>query len=305
MRNIYIALVALLISVRTDAQTFINPSFEVNYYSLSTCTWIDSADYPTTMNNSGCYFPEHDPDPKSVFNIPSIHILNNTCDEDTPHLGNFFIGIGAMVKTIGSSSTTVRFGDRVSVALNKPTIDFYGRQYTITFWYKKPKNTDGVTLYVGASTDCMQLGVGLDTVVAPTDPGWQMRSITTTLPVGTQYITLMGYDPGSESYPASQRYTYIDDFSITDILGVKDVSSTPISLSPNPMVSSSTFNIDDRMKMPCKLTVYDITGRIVYEQKDLTNRHVTIERNNLQTGMYFLKVTDNNLITTSGKLMVQ
>jgi len=304
MRNIYIALVALLlISVRTEAQTFINPSFEVNYYSLSTCTWIDSADYPTTMNNSGCYFPETDPDPNSAHNVPSIHILNNTCDEDTPHLGNFFIGVGAMVKSV--SSTTVHFGVRVSVALNKPTIDFYGRKYTITFWYKKPKNTTGVNLYVGASADCNQLGVGIDTVVAPTDPGWQMRSITTALPVGTQYITLMGYDPGSQSYPASQRYTYIDDFTITDVLGVKDISNTTLSLSPNPMVSASSFDIDNRMKMPCKLALYDITGRLVYEQKELTNRHVTIERNNLQTGMYFLRVTDNDQVMASGKLMVQ
>ncbi|MFD1017458.1 choice-of-anchor J domain-containing protein [Winogradskyella rapida] len=86
---------------------------------------------------------------------------------------------------------------------------------------------------------------------------------------------------------ASNRTIYIDDVTITDVsLGVNDFDlNSSLVLYPNPV--THTLNIEgDHIET---LTIMDINGKRIMTQATSTNR---VDVSNLESGMYFLKVTD-------------
>jgi hypothetical protein len=72
---------------------------------------------------------------------------------------------------------------------------------------------------------------------------------------------------------------------------------------PNPFTTSINIRINDISQMKnCEVRIYNIVGEQVISRR-ITRQTTTLEKGNLQTGIYFYKVIDNGKTIQSGKLI--
>jgi PKD repeat protein len=81
-----------------------------------------------------------------------------------------------------------------------------------------------------------------------------------------------------------------------------EASDISVTLYPNPMISSSTFHVENTSGNAI-LNVYQMTGQLAFS-KSLVNGDNVISKENLSDGMYFYTVTDGNNSVAKGKLRV-
>lgn len=75
-----------------------------------------------------------------------------------------------------------------------------------------------------------------------------------------------------------------------------------ITISPNPLHTSGTLEIGS-IQGAVNVDIHDITGKIV-RQMDYTNQPITLSRNGLQSGLYFLTVKQKGEIIATTKLVL-
>lgn len=86
----------------------------------------------------------------------------------------------------------------------------------------------------------------------------------------------------------------IDDFTIdaTAVLAVNDLEKKSFNLYPNP--SSGTFFIQREGTEEMQISVYDLTGKIVYRKNRIQENFYTINLDHLSKGIYFIKIIQGN-----------
>ena len=86
----------------------------------------------------------------------------------------------------------------------------------------------------------------------------------------------------------------IDNFSIdaSAVLAADDFSKHNFQLYPNP--SSSVFYISRQGVEDMQISVYDITGRLVHQEKNITKSVYGLDLSRVKSGLYFLKVSEGN-----------
>ena len=89
----------------------------------------------------------------------------------------------------------------------------------------------------------------------------------------------------------------VDDFVISGTLSSENFELNNVYVYPNP--SKGIFNISLGNLQPTEIEVYDLTGKKVYEKKEVTisNFETKIDLSNVTQGIYFVKIIDNNQST--------
>ena len=90
-----------------------------------------------------------------------------------------------------------------------------------------------------------------------------------------------------------------ENLETSDITEVSDVF---VSVYPNPMVESSTIHIENTSG-DVIFRLFNITGQVALT-KQLGNGDFTINKENLQEGLYFYTIEDSNTSVAKGKLQV-
>ena len=80
-------------------------------------------------------------------------------------------------------------------------------------------------------------------------------------------------------------------------------SNNKITVYPNPFTDYSLVSIDQNCKNAI-LTIYNITGKSVKEIHNITGNEIQISRDNLPCGIYLLRITENNKLICSEKVIV-
>ena len=89
-------------------------------------------------------------------------------------------------------------------------------------------------------------------------------------------------------------------------VAVPKVAMNPaMSIYPNPFNSTTQINIDAAVALPCNIAVYDITGRMVMQKQQLTQRTLIINKDDIGSGIYFIKLIDNANISYCIKLIAE
>ena len=103
----------------------------------------------------------------------------------------------------------------------------------------------------------------------------------------------------------SSTHTWTDTNKLTGTaLGVDEsTSAEPISVSPNPFVYETTLRSDKNFNA-ATLTIYNALGQEMKQIKNISDQTVTIHRDNLPRGMYFIRVTEGNKTILTDKLLV-
>jgi hypothetical protein len=89
----------------------------------------------------------------------------------------------------------------------------------------------------------------------------------------------------------------VDDFLISGTLSSENFELNNVFVYPNP--SKGIFNISLGNLQPTEIEVYDLTGKKVYEKKEviISNFETKIDLSNVTQGIYFVKIIDNNQST--------
>lgn len=76
-----------------------------------------------------------------------------------------------------------------------------------------------------------------------------------------------------------------------------------LKVCPNPFSSSTTLQTDKILK-DATLTVYNLFGQQVKQIKNISGQTIVFHRDNLPSGLYFLRITQDSRIISADKLII-
>lgn len=151
---------------------------------------------------------------------------------------------------------------------------------------------------------------------SPDTLNWTLVSGDYTAVGGENYIIIGNFKDGpstnasiynfSSSY--SYAYVFVDDVSLykCSTNGIPNPNNEiPLSLYPNPFTDKTTLNFENSNKANCTFILYDLRGQVVHSIDNITSNSVEIERQNLESGLYFFNLQTGNQIRATGKLIIE
>lgn len=118
------------------------------------------------------------------------------------------------------------------------------------------------------------------------------------------------------------RFTFISDtietnregWMIDDILtasaewqlctGINETSTNSLSIFPNPFSQQLTIESKEELK-EANITIYNSTGTKVKEIRNVFGQSITLQRDNLPSGIYYLVITENGKTVGANKVIVE
>ena len=79
-----------------------------------------------------------------------------------------------------------------------------------------------------------------------------------------------------------------------------------VNVMPNPVATTTTITLEGlKNKHPMSLLVFDVTGKQVSALDNITSSKINFERGELNAGVYFFKVVQNNKVIATDRLIIQ
>ncbi len=95
---------------------------------------------------------------------------------------------------------------------------------------------------------------------------------------------------------------YASKSSVTDIQNIT-AEYFNATVSPNPFSSHTTIKTDKNYK-DATMTIYNTLGQKTKIIKNISGQTITLHRDNLPSGLYFLRLTQDNKTITTNKLII-
>lgn len=86
-------------------------------------------------------------------------------------------------------------------------------------------------------------------------------------------------------------------------LSINENSDKQITVFPNPFISSTTIQTISDLKN-ATLTIYNLYGKAIKQIKNISGHTVFLNRENLSTGIYFVRITEENKTIAIEKLII-
>jgi hypothetical protein len=80
--------------------------------------------------------------------------------------------------------------------------------------------------------------------------------------------------------------------------------NSSVLVYPNPMIDHATLEFENSKNENFTLTILDFQGRPVQTYNHIMTNKIEIEKNNLQSGLYFFQLNSGNQIRAAGKFLV-
>ena len=85
--------------------------------------------------------------------------------------------------------------------------------------------------------------------------------------------------------------------------GIDDIKSLEFNIFPNPINETATVELSSYKEI--ELTVINIQGQVIKQEKYFNNQPIVIERSKLKSGIYFVKIRTSNNSVGIKKLIVR
>jgi hypothetical protein len=120
--------------------------------------------------------------------------------------------------------------------------------------------------------------------------------------------TPMGTIPALKKFITNHRaivFAELASLPFNCTVGIKELPGFKpgIKVYPNPFSNSTTLHTDNLLKN-ATLVVYNSFGQIVKQIKNISGQTVTLFRDHLPGGVYFLRLTQDNKLIATGKLVI-
>lgn len=87
------------------------------------------------------------------------------------------------------------------------------------------------------------------------------------------------------------------------LTGINNIKQLTAKISPNPFKTQTTLQTDEIL-INATLILSNSLGQIVKQIKNVNGQTITIQRDNLPNGIYFINITEGNKIIASSKLVI-
>lgn len=270
-----------------QAQSFYNGSIE----PVTGSSVISCQDNPYwSVNTIGNVF-------MTTVGPQKMFMADNTCGIGAAKDGTYYIGL--------HYSPTMLHGNQLLLELNANMIG--GKAYVFSFYYKGPSPLvgTGANLNYGFAVNDTTVDTSAGVfIVAPVDTVWRKVTATVKPTINCRFIWVGAVSASSGGTDTAT--TYVDDFVFNPSSNVPDIEkSTAIHLYPDPILSTATIDLDDKISLPVNLLIYDIAGRVVMRRDDINAKSITINSASLDKGMYFLQLTDKNSIRYTTRFVAE
>lgn len=90
-------------------------------------------------------------------------------------------------------------------------------------------------------------------------------------------------------------------------VGIDEVDNGGVTMElfPNPMETTATLKVNNKFNTEISVALMDPAGRLVRDYGQLTSETLTINRNELSSGIYFIQITDDSRILNRERFIVQ
>jgi len=134
-------------------------------------------------------------------------------------------------------------------------------------------------------------------------PQYQWLDTTFNIPVATDsgYIAIRYTTVG----PAWTTYQ-IDNINAAIFVGIdenENLNQASLSIFPNPFSDITTIQTNDQMEN-ATMTIYNSSGQIVKEISGINGKLIMINKDDLQNGLYFIRLTQADEIIATEKLII-
>ncbi|MCF8428112.1 MAG: T9SS type A sorting domain-containing protein [Bacteroidia bacterium] len=124
------------------------------------------------------------------------------------------------------------------------------------------------------------------------------------LTAGNYYVNYIAYSSiSSTSSSVIDTNSMTTSFVVTATSGLENLNDNHFSIYPNPF-SMQTVLQTEKSFHNATLTVDNYFGQTVKEIKNISDQTVTLQRDNLPEGLYFVRLTENNKIIATKKIVI-
>jgi hypothetical protein len=164
-----------------------------------------------------------------------------------------------------------------------------------------------LTRFNGTSNDTIASGTyQFDSTVTYT-PFQINLNYTSALNPDSIYIYIKsGNDNCGSGSPMICNLLYLDDITLSNSpLGIEgeNVSNNDITVYPNPFSSVTTLQTETFLK-DATLSVYNSSGQTVKQINNISGQTITLHRDNLSGGLYFIQLKQSNKIIKVEKIII-
>lgn len=89
----------------------------------------------------------------------------------------------------------------------------------------------------------------------------------------------------------------------TSLGNIENTTKPIFSVFPNPFITTTTIQSFSHLKN-ANLTIYNSYGKMVKQVTNISGQTVALSRENLSSGIYFIKLTEENKIIAQEKLII-
>jgi len=106
-----------------------------------------------------------------------------------------------------------------------------------------------------------------------------------------------------ENYKEGWMIDNIKLYSVDLGSNINKINPLEFSIQPNPMNETSTIFLNDYNKL--KLSILNTYGEVIQKKEYFNNQTIIINKNELKSGVYFIKLTTDNNTTNVKKLIIR
>ena len=120
------------------------------------------------------------------------------------------------------------------------------------------------------------------------------------------YIVNAGIGNSCQGFNNICNLLYLDNLTLSTIpVGIENLISNEnvVSVFPNPFTTETTFKTDEAFK-DATLEVYNSVGQTVKQIKNISGKTVTLFRDNLPSGLYYIRMRQDSKVIASEKLLI-
>jgi len=157
-------------------------------------------------------------------------------------------------------------------------------------------DTVKIQIYVYSGSNIVDMGDWINTTPIP---NWTLISIPISVSfsaVDTLEIIITAGNQTGTSISVDEL-----SYSLTSIN--ENIHNNNSSIFPNPFSKQTTLQTDILLKN-ATLTVDNCFGQTVKQINNISGQTVTLHRDNLPSGLYFIRLTQDNKVITADKLVI-
>lgn len=97
------------------------------------------------------------------------------------------------------------------------------------------------------------------------------------------------------------------NFTVLTPTGISSIANNKlVSISPNPMSTSSIIKIDAALKLKdAQLKIIDVQGKTIRVIEAIETNEILLAKDKMQNGIYFYQLIQNDKILSTGKFVIE